>query len=70
MKRINVQSSQIKSIGYDRAEYVLEIEFVKGSIYRYEKVYPDEIISLLFANSIGSYFMKNISKTYKYEKVS
>jgi hypothetical protein len=70
MKRIAIQSSIIRSIGYHRAEFVLEVEFVKGSIYQYFEVYPDEVISLLFADSIGSYFMRNISKQYKYEKVS
>ena len=69
MKRIKVESSSIASIGYDRAELILEVEFTRGAIYQYSEVMPDEIISLLFADSIGSYFMRNIKSNYEYEKV-
>jgi len=70
MKRIKVESSTIKSIGYDTDDFILEVEFVKGSIYQYENVMPNVIVQLLFSESIGSFFMRNISKEYKYEKVS
>jgi len=70
MNKINVDSSIIKSVGYDTDDYILEIEFVKGSIYQYENVFPEVICLMLFADSIGSYFMRNISKNYKYTKVS
>ena len=69
MNKLPVNSSIIKSVGYDRADWELEIEFVKGSVYRYKRICPDEVICMLFSDSIGSYFMRFISKAYTYEKV-
>jgi len=70
MNRQNVESSSIKSIGYDPFNEFLEVEFVRGAIYQYVNV-PAEVFSQLEnADSIGSYFSKNIAKKYKYEKVN
>ena len=69
MNKIPVNSSIIRNVGYNRDECELEIEFVKGSVYKYKYVYPDEVVSMLFSDSIGSYFMRFISKAYTYEKV-
>ncbi|GEM_PF-5881279 len=33
MKRENVESSSIKSIGYDINQMILEVEFKNGSVY-------------------------------------
>jgi len=69
MKRIKVQSSTIAEIGYDIESKVLEVQFVKGTIYRYDDFGVISLCHLLFADSIGSYFMKNVAKVYNYEKV-
>jgi len=70
MKRINVKSSQIKSIGYDKDEKILEIEFKKGTVYQYSDIYYEVYMELITAKSVGSFFMRNINKKYKYEKAS
>ena len=71
MKRIPIESSIIKSVGYDYETFIFEVEFVKGSIYRYENVPVHSILQMLFKEkSSGSYFMKNIAKNYEYTKVS
>jgi len=69
MKRIKIESSSIKSIGYDWEWSRLEVEFTRGAVYRYEKVYPETVCHLLFADSIGRYFSKHIAINYKYERI-
>jgi len=70
MKRINVNSSSIKSVGYDYENIILEVEFIRGAIYRYENVPVHSVLQMLFKEkSIGSYFSKNIAKNYEYIKV-
>lgn len=70
MKRISIESSSIKSIGYDYENIVLEVEFTRGSVYRYENVPVHSVLQMLFKEkSIGSYFSKNIAKNYEYIKV-
>lgn len=38
MKRTPVASSSLRSLGYDAAQQVLEVEFASGALYRYEQV--------------------------------
>jgi len=70
MKRKIIESSNIKSIGYDVAEQILEIEFTRGAIYQYSQVPSEEVCGLLLADSLGSFFSKNIAKNYKYNQVN
>lgn len=70
MKRKLVESSSIKSIGYDFNQLTLEVEFIRGAIYQYEDVLPEIVYELLSANSIGSYFSKHIAKSYKYKQIN
>lgn len=69
MKRLSVKSSTIKSIGYNYSFKELEVEFIRGAIYRYQDVDSNVVCNLLFAESIGQYFNKNVAKNFKYEKV-
>ena len=56
MNRQIVQSSKIKSIGYDRGTKTLEIEFAGGGVFQYEAV-PEYIYqSLMVAASKSQYF--------------
>jgi len=64
MKRINVISSNIKSIGYDVANGTLEIEFKNSGIYRYFNV-PELLYSTLMnASSKGRYLNDYIKERY------
>ncbi|MEH2143236.1 KTSC domain-containing protein [Nostoc sp.] len=38
MQRTSVSSSNIASIGYDAKQQILEVEFLKGSVYQYSAV--------------------------------
>ena len=69
MKRINVISSSIKSIGYDSQSCILEIEFSRGAIYQYKNVPSLHVVRLIFAESVGKYFHQHIEKNYEYEKI-
>ena len=67
MKRTSVDSSSILSIGWDNG--TLEVEFKRGT-YQFFGV-PKEIYkAFLRAESIGTYFHKNINKKYSYSYAS
>ena len=69
MKRKQVESSNLASIGYDVNSEILEVEFKHGGVYQYsdvpEKVYEE----LMNADSHGVYFSANIRNEYEYKKL-
>lgn len=68
-KTYNVDSSNIKSIGYNLAKKTLQVTFASKKVYNYSNV-PAEIVSnLLFADSIGSYFNANVRESFKFKEV-
>lgn len=69
MKRRGVDSSVIRSVGYERATSVLEVEFNNGGLYRYFAVPSKVYEGLLNAPSAGTYFNENIRHTYPDERV-
>lgn len=71
MKRTNVESSNLKSVGYDEENEILEIEFKHGGIYQYYDVSKDVYDGLMSADSHGKYFDRNVKKAgYRYRKIS
>lgn len=66
MKRENVESSVLKSVGYDKDKKVLEIELVNNAIYKYYKVPVSEYTNLMKSSSLGEYYNKRIKK-YSYK---
>ncbi|WIY05724.1 KTSC domain-containing protein [Amycolatopsis mongoliensis] len=69
MHRQAVSSSTIASIGYDREEHVLEIEFVNESVYRYRLVPESVHRALMGAPSLGRFFNSRIRDRYPTEQV-
>lgn len=70
MQRTPVQSSNLRSVGYDKDQMILEVEFIDGSIYMYEGVPMSVYDSLLeITDSKGGYFYKNVRSVYKYSRV-
>tara|TARA_R110002012_G_scaffold257529_3_gene437773 strand:+ start:700 stop:945 length:246 start_codon:yes stop_codon:yes gene_type:complete len=63
-------SSNLKSSNYNTETSELVVEFKKGGKYSYEKVPISIFTKMRMAESQGSYFAKNISKNYKYKKLS
>ncbi len=56
MKRVALQSSSLRSLGYDPEQQILEVEFSSGALYRYEAVPPEVVQALLEADSLGRHF--------------
>ncbi|MGB2673498.1 MAG: KTSC domain-containing protein, partial [Methanoregula sp.] len=56
MLRQAVQSSNLKSVGYDYQQNLLEIEFISGGIYQYSSVPKDMYSGLMDAPSHGKFF--------------
>jgi hypothetical protein len=70
MKRERVTSSNIKSIGYDAAKKILEVEFKSGAIYHYKDVPADVHKSFMRADSKGKFLFNEIKGTYDFKKIS
>ena len=68
MKREPVNSSNIKSVGFDPMTDTLEIEFGNGDVWQYKGV-PEAIYQeMMEAASIGKYFYANIKNQFDAEK--
>jgi len=70
MERFGVASSNLKSVGYDPDEKILEVEFNSGAIYQYEGVPQSTYQDLLDADSVGAYFNQNVKFAgYSYKRI-
>jgi hypothetical protein len=69
MKRIPVSSSNLRSVGYDKATQTLEIEFHSGGIYQYSSVPRSTYTGLMSASSHGSYFHIHIRDVYPTRRI-
>ncbi|HEY3989604.1 MAG TPA: KTSC domain-containing protein [Acidobacteriaceae bacterium] len=69
MLRQKVDSSELRSVGYDLSTSVLEAEFQSGEIYQYCDVPARLVLELLEAKSIGRYFNARIRSKFRFEKV-
>jgi KTSC domain len=69
MERKNVESTMIRSLGYDSEKKVLEVEFQSGGVYHYTGVSAEKYKALLEAPSIGQYFARNIKNDHQFHKL-
>jgi hypothetical protein len=69
MERKRVNSSSIRSVGYDANSQTLEIEFSNGSISQYSQVSPEVYRRLMAAPSMASYFKDQIEESYSAKRV-
>lgn len=70
MQRTNVESSNLKSVGYDEKNSILEIEFLHGGLYQYYSVPKSVYEGLMSADSHGKYFDRNVKKAgYRYKRI-
>jgi len=65
MERVQVVSSNIRSVGYDAESSTLEVEFNSGNVYQYLNVPKSEYEGLMSASSKGRYFNTNIKGAYQ-----
>ena len=70
MYRRPVESSLIRSIGYDLPSSVLEVELAGGKgVYEYLDVPLSVYSRLMAADSIGAYFNEHIRDVYVCEQI-
>ena len=55
MKRLPVDSSALRSVGYDSKSQVLEIEFMNGTVCDYYDVPPETYQEFCEADSMGAF---------------
>lgn len=70
MNRATVNSSNIRSIGYDFQTLTLEVEFTSGDIYQYFGIPEHLYRQFLNASSHGQFLNDNIRYNYRYQKSS
>lgn len=69
MKRTPVESTVLRSVGYDADERILEVEFVSDDVYRYFVVPRSVHAALMEADSPGRYFNQTIRDKYPTRQV-
>jgi hypothetical protein len=66
---VAVESSTIASVGYDRTQGLLQLEFCSRAIYHYFGVPAGVHEALLEAPSKGSYFNRAIRGRFPYRRL-
>lgn len=69
MERTPVTSTNILSVGYDPDQEILEIEFVRGTVYQYFGVPMGVYEGLMAADSKGRFVDANVKNTYAFVKL-
>lgn len=70
MDRLPIDSSLIRSIGYDFPNSVLEVELLpNGRVYRYFDVPLSIYNELMASESKGSFFNESIRDLYPFEEL-
>jgi len=69
MERVQVESSNLASVGYDHDTAPLAIEFHSSGIYQYSRVPQDIYESLMNASSKGAYFNNYIKERYRCKRI-
>ena len=64
-----VHSKAIRSVRYDDAGRILEVEFESSSVYRYFDVPRDVYEWLLKVKSKGKFVNRLVKEKYRYEKI-
>lgn len=68
MKREAVNSSVLKSVGYDKKKKILETEIVNNEVYAYYQIPYSAYYNLMKAPSLGKYYNEVIKK-HPYKKL-
>ena len=69
MDRKKVNSSSIRSVGYDERNRALEMEFNDGRIVQYSGVSAEVHRRLMSAPSLVSYFRDNIEESFTSKRI-
>jgi hypothetical protein len=66
---LSVNSSMAASIGYDKNEQILQVEFHNGAVYQYSGVDADTWSDLHDADSVGRYYNHEIKGRYECDRI-
>jgi hypothetical protein len=68
---VDVESSNIRSIGYRESDKTMRVKFHNGDVYEYHPVTKKQYEGVLYAESVGSSFSTSIrnNKNIKAEKI-
>jgi hypothetical protein len=70
IRRVSVSSSALRSVGYCSSKEILEVQFVRGAVYRYYDVPARFYRDLMGAPSHGRYFNHVFKPAgFRYERV-
>lgn len=64
MERKRISAGNIRSVGYDARNRMLEVEFSDGGIYQYSGVSEEVHRRFMNSPSPGSYFRDNIEESF------
>lgn len=65
-----VQSTNVRSVGYDASSGTLQIAFHSGSLYEYTGVPAQLYAALIAARSKGGFVAQYIKGRYPYRKIA
>ena len=69
MQRKRVNSSKIRSVGYEEATRTLEVEMSDGQVFQYSVVYPEVYRRFMAAPNPTSFFDDKIAEEYTAKRV-
>ena len=69
MERKRVNSSKVRSIGYDEKALTLEVELSNGQVFQYPRVYPEVYRRFMAAPNPSSFYDDKIAEEYTGRRV-
>lgn len=69
IQRTRVVSSNVASVGYSRSLHALEIEFVRGAVYRFLNVRAIVYRQLMAAQSKGHFIAEHLRGRYEFIRI-
>jgi hypothetical protein len=69
MERKKVNSSGLRSVGYDPGSQMLEVELSDGGIWQYSKVPGEVYRRLMAAPSMVSFYRDSIEEDYSRRRI-
>ena len=69
MERKRVNASNIRSVGYDARQQILEIEFSSGAIVQYSDVSPEVHRRFMSSPSPGSFYQDQIDEHFPSKRI-
>jgi hypothetical protein len=69
MERKRVNSSKIRSVGYDEKSQTLEVELSNGQVFQYVQVYPEVYRRFMAAPNPTSFYDDKIAEDYTGRRV-